>query len=248
VRATITKEISYPWHGIRKPSIIRERNISEYLRKQAQGQFRRLVISDENILGTISGIFSNRDFYPGVLSRLKCLAEALIAYEVDVFIAIRSYDWFFSSAYAHALKRRKLPDFELLKSRMINFKRGWIDVVADLQILFPKSNLTVWTHENFQNHEWIIFNKLLGYEWLSKNLSNSWWANASPSQKAMEKIMIQRKIKNDISEEAIELILKKYPKCKENPGFYPWAPDEKMVFSDRYQNDICSFDSLCDRF
>ena len=248
MRATITKEIALPWYGYLKPGILRKRKISEYLKKEAKDPLRRLVISDENLLGAISGIFSNRDFYPGVSSRLRCLADALTGYEVDVFIAIRSYDWFFSSAYAHAVKSRKLPDFESLKPRLLGFQRGWVDVAADLKILFPESNLSIWTHENFRNHEWMIFNKLLGYEWQSQNLANHWWANSSPSQKAIEEIMVRRRAKGDLTKSEVDSILKKYPKCEDNAGFHPWSPDEKLIFQNRYQQDIRSMDALCDRF
>lgn len=248
VRDSITREVSNPWLRLLKPGFMRKNAILGFLRREADKGVKRIVVSDENLLGSIHGIFFNKDFYPNLQDRLSCLAANHTEFEISVFLAVRSYEWFFSSAYAHAIKTRDLPDFNHLKTRLLSFKRGWGHVVSDLRILFPNSKITVWTHEEFRKNEWRIFNEILGFEWLRQNPSNSWWANSSPSWKAIKEIMAKRRIQGDVSKAEVDTILAAYPKGDCNPGFHPWNSSEKQVLKDRHQKDIRNLETLCDRF
>jgi len=75
----------------------------------------RLVISEENILGTLSQNFGQCQLYPQAADRLARFAPAFGGQGLRIGLAIRSYDTHWASALAFGAKAgRALPNPQML--------------------------------------------------------------------------------------------------------------------------------------
>ncbi|UWQ20654.1 hypothetical protein [Jannaschia sp. W003] len=109
---------------------------------------RRLVISDENMLG---GLRENRalaKLYPTAAARLERVTAALGA-PARVHLAIRAPDAWWTSAFVHLMLRgHRPPDADTLAAA-VRARRGWRQVVEDVAAAFPGAALSVWSYEDW---------------------------------------------------------------------------------------------------
>ena len=86
--------------------------IREYVESRFPGDYTTLVISEENLVGNCRELYTKSDLYPDITVRLQLVAEALQAYEVDVYFCVRGYVDFFPSAYCEFLRHNDFTTFE----------------------------------------------------------------------------------------------------------------------------------------
>lgn len=115
--------------------------------RAAQNGMERLVISEENMLGTLKQNFRSCRLYGQALQRLSRFAPAFEGHKLRIGIAIRSYDIYWSSALAFRIKQgHPLPSDELL-DRLTTQPRRWRDVIEDAACAFPTAKISVWPFE-----------------------------------------------------------------------------------------------------
>ncbi len=103
-----------------------------------------VVISDENLLGFLNSIFTHGEFYPDTARRLAKLRAMLPVDPVKIVVAIRPYESFFASAYGRWLApgRMVLPRATVAELAL-GLKRGWGDVLGEIEGAFPESELLI---------------------------------------------------------------------------------------------------------
>lgn len=110
---------------------------------------RNLVVSDENMLGTIRDNLRRATLYAGAGERAARLGQAFDGYVSDVVLNIRSPEMYWSSALAFgAVRGCGLPDGEHLE-RLASGLRSWRDVITDLACALPGVRLWVLPFEIF---------------------------------------------------------------------------------------------------
>ncbi len=113
----------------------------------------RVVISEENILGTLSQNFGQCQLYPQAADRLARFAPAFGGQGLRIGLAIRSYDAHWASALAFGAKAgRALPTPQML-DRLTTQPRRWRHIIADIAHVFPEAQIAVWTFEAWASQQ-----------------------------------------------------------------------------------------------
>jgi hypothetical protein len=108
---------------------------------------KTLVLSEENMLGSMGLNLRKRSLYPTARARLLAYAAALPQVPRRVGLGIRSYAGFWVSSYLYVLRRRALVHFDQIAAELANAPRGWREVVADVRHAFPESEICLWSAE-----------------------------------------------------------------------------------------------------
>jgi hypothetical protein len=103
-----------------------------------------LVVSEENILGTMDGCLLRGWLYPDAGARVARTVAAFGASCCRVGLAIRSPDdWWASVLSYQAMRRASLPGQPTI-DRIAAADRGWRHVIADIARACPGVDLVVW--------------------------------------------------------------------------------------------------------
>ncbi|MEX3014394.1 hypothetical protein [Gymnodinialimonas hymeniacidonis] len=131
-----------PWQAKRaaKRAALR----SEALR---QDGIKRLIISDENMLGSLRNVLEDTLLYPGAGRRIAEFAQGFQKHNLTIGLGVRCYSHWWTSALAFRLMRGgPLPRADL-RERMVTQPRRWRHIVEEIARAVPDARLVVWTHE-----------------------------------------------------------------------------------------------------
>ncbi len=113
----------------------------------------RLVISEENTMGTLAQNFAQCQLYPQAADRLARFAPALGGQGLRIGLAIRSYDSYWASALAFGARAgRPLPTSQML-DRLTTQPRRWRHIIADIAHVFPEAEIAVWSFEAWASQQ-----------------------------------------------------------------------------------------------
>ena len=102
----------------------------------------RLLISDENLLGSTRACLRAQALYPQAGDRFQRLHAALGRID-RVVLQIRSPEAWWTSALAFLLTRGVAPPPAALLERLSREARGWREVIADLACALPRCDIVV---------------------------------------------------------------------------------------------------------
>ncbi len=147
-------------HKLARRSIGQVKVEQKRLRQKGYGT---LVISEENLIGTMQLNLTEQRLYPQTYARLKRLAPAFEGEAVRIALSIRSYDTHWTSQMAHRIKMGAgLPDAEML-DRIATQPRRWRHVIQDIAEVFPNANLIVWPFESWVGQPEQLVSAMLGW-------------------------------------------------------------------------------------
>ena len=107
----------------------------------------QLPISDENIIGASRNNLRDVALYPDLAARLARFLPALGAAPRRVGLGLRSYDSYWASVLAFAIRRGgPAPDDDLLR-RLADQPRGWRMVLTEIAAQCPDAEIVVWPFE-----------------------------------------------------------------------------------------------------
>lgn len=111
---------------------------------------RRLVLSEENMIGSMRLNLLTGSFYDDLTLRLDAYQALTGQAPRRIGLGIRDYAAYWASAYSYLLPRHDLPLFDELKRPLLRQRRGWLDVLADLRAQFPEAEIMVWPLETIE--------------------------------------------------------------------------------------------------
>lgn len=112
-----------------------------------QAGTRRLIVSEENMLGTLRNNLREGLLYPLLDERARRFRDAFGARLRGLALSVRSYEGYWSSALAFAVAQgRPLPTGAEVAA-LTRGQRGWPSVIGDIAAIFPGIPLTVWPFE-----------------------------------------------------------------------------------------------------
>ena len=124
-----------------------------------------IIISDENILGTIVDGLSTKP-YEDLDRKLDFIRHLSKEFLIKIFFSIRSFDEVLPGAYITALrfypKEAIIAKEKLLYDLENEIFPSWVDVIGRLKLALPKIGFKIWTQEDYRNHSNQIIFELLG--------------------------------------------------------------------------------------
>ncbi|MBF9032076.1 hypothetical protein HKCCE3408_16885 [Rhodobacterales bacterium HKCCE3408] len=156
------------------------RALERALDEAGAGHLRQLVISEENLLGSMRANLRSAVLYPDVAMRALRVAPALGARVGQVGIAIRSYPAYWASALAFSMTRGGPAPEPALCEALVAQSRRWRDVIEDIAMVWPEARIRVWTYEGMAARPEAVAEALLGAE-LPRLSGARDWHNAQPT-------------------------------------------------------------------
>lgn len=141
---------------VRQPDAIDDAGDAVVARRIAQRRagigprgITRLLISEENMIGTPRDNLGRAALYPGLVPRLARFVRAFDGRVDRIGLVIRDYAAFWTSSIAFAVMAgHPVPDAVRL-ARIADQRRCWVDVVHDVRQVCPDVPLWVWTFDAF---------------------------------------------------------------------------------------------------
>lgn len=200
------------------------------LRKNMQS----MICSEENIIGGLKIALETGLIYPKVENRLVDVVAEFSEDELFILISIRSYETFFSSAYAQICRIQPLQLFDTYKKKMLGLSRRWPGIVVNIRKMFPSVQVIVWDFENGMAHFEDVLKLVSGVPELDLGGIDNKHIYQSPSGKAVQ-ILAQESERLERTERAN--IIRRYP-VPEYDKFQPWTQVESDALRTAYAQDL----------
>jgi hypothetical protein len=113
---------------------------------------RLLLLSDENLAGSLAGLWKTGKLYDEGITRLKLVSSLFPESEFSYFFCVRDYADFCVSSYCEVLRHRKLGAFEDLMSQVTNEALRWPEFLARMSRELGAGSLSFWRFEDFLEH------------------------------------------------------------------------------------------------
>lgn len=179
----LTGVIKNPDHATAEDDRLARRSVGRMQIEMAQmeGQsVRHLVISEENLIGSMGQNLSSCQLYDQAEARLRRLAPAFGDRPITIGLGVRSYASLWSSQIAFRIKSGSTLPREGKLDRLATQPRRWRDIIGDVASVFPAARIVVWTFEAWADRPAQLTAALTGMPQPTDAKPCNDWANASP--------------------------------------------------------------------
>lgn len=198
---------------------------------------RRLVLSEEQLLGPLRDMILGRDFYQDAYDHLAPMAAALEGRPIHILLSVRSYAQFLASVYGQVIRGwRFMPFDQKTRSLLLNQSRGWSELVEEVIDLFPSAaRITLWRYEDFSHVEDKVLDHLAGpAAGLLRPLPERPFA--ALSQRAIDWLHDQAAQGNPPDRDTVQSVYDTMGRG--DPSFDPWSAEERAYLDGRYRQDL----------
>ncbi|WIY23993.1 hypothetical protein [Parasedimentitalea psychrophila] len=109
----------------------------------------QLLVSDENMMGTMRQNLRTGGLYGGVGERMARFAEAFDGYVSDVMVNLRSLESYWASAFGYGVARgHRIPSAAML-DHLAYSRRSWRDVLTDVACAVPGARIWALPFETY---------------------------------------------------------------------------------------------------
>ncbi|QFT63487.1 hypothetical protein [Roseivivax sp. THAF30] len=212
------------FHGIAEGGRDRDRGrVRLAAERVASCGIETLLISDENMVGTMRRNIRTAELYPDIGQRLARFGAAFGPVTRAV-LQVRSLEMYWASAMAVSVSRGMgLPYPETLIDLSVR-ARGWRGVIEDAAAALPETELVVTTFENFAARPDRLM--ALATDWSDAPRDRArLWINRSPLRSELAETLAARGV----------------PACALGPGQGRWTPfthGQAMALRETYQDDL----------
>lgn len=181
-----------------------------------------LVISDENMLGSLRGTLEDTRLYPDAGRRIAAYAHGFEDHHVTVALCLRDYADWWTSALAFSLMRGgPLPRTDL-RENLVTQPHRWRRIVEEVARVLPDATVKVWTYEACAHLPHQLLHELTG---VTTPHATAEPRNARPTAEALRDLMETCAIDPDAFH---------WP----DGQFMPFAPFEVEALTAQYQEDL----------
>lgn len=167
-----------------------------------------LIVSDENMLGSLRGTLEDTVLYQGAGRRISAHAGGFSHHRLTVGLCVRSYVEWWTSAIAFRLSRGgPLPRADL-RENLVTQPRRWRHIVEEIARVLPDATVTVWTYEALGDKPHRVLEDLCGVATLPSRAKRK---NASPPPAQLRDLMLS---------------------CGIDPHQFNWPDGQFMPFTD----------------
>ncbi|OAN72847.1 hypothetical protein A8B78_19260, partial [Jannaschia sp. EhC01] len=181
-----------------------------------------LVISDENMIGSLRGALEHTRLYPDAGRRIAAYAHGFERHRVTVAVCVRDYADWWTSAMAFRLSRGgPLPRTDL-RECLVTQPRRWRHIVEELARVLPDARIVVWSHEASASAPHRLLEELTGFTTPALDAAPR---NLRPTAEALRQVMTDC----DIDPAQFN-----WPEGR----FMPFTADETQALDAQYQEDL----------
>ena len=152
--------------------------LDDDLEREAVRGAQVLVISDENMIGSMRHNLRHRSLYPEAGARIARYIEAFGGQVSALTMSIRSQDQWWRSALAYLGRNGGLHADEILRARIAADPRGWCQVVRDVAQVAGTAKMRVLPFDAFAGQPHLWLSAILGRA--LPDLAPGGWMNRSP--------------------------------------------------------------------
>jgi hypothetical protein len=167
-----------------------EGRVKLHLGRSAQNGVRKLVVSDENMIGSVRQNLRSQTLYPAIGERMARFARAFEGRLSRVALSIRAQDLFWSSCLAYGVERGHPMMGPDSCASFAASKRSWRDVITDLACALPDTQIQVLPFERYQGQPDVLLEALTQEPAPTNKLQE--WLNRAPRVKELREILDER--------------------------------------------------------
>lgn len=185
---------------------------------------RRLIVSDENMIGAPRDCLRNMRLYPAVGDRIARHGAVFGPLVTRAVLSIRSQEAWWRSTIAFAVERGARVPGQAELTHIAAGVRSWRDVITDLACALPHTQLLILPHECFASLPERRLSVMLGGQDVPQKHARE-WLNRSPDLVALRAALIGR----GSDAEALP------------PGDGPWQPfsmAQRAALREAYADDL----------
>jgi len=217
------------------------RACTEHLQKQVDqlaGNAQRVVISEEDLIGSTDQVFTGGYFNGS--NRLDLIRELAKTTPIHLFLAVRALDGFLPSAYAQALRSRPASylDFQNKINQMVQNPPSWADLVARISARIPQAHLTVWDYSDYAANAMAIQSMITGCTLEGVTTHTRPERTRSPSAQAI--LMAEHVQESDVKlrQGIVNRIYAEHPASGPDSAFRPIEDKASAVLRATYRDDL----------
>ena len=182
-----------------------------------------LLISDENMLGSLRSCLEDAQLYRDAGARVSAFAKGFADHRLTIALSVRTYADWWSSAMAFRLGRAGPLPRDALRERMVTQPRRWRYVIEEIARTLPDANVAVWTHEQMAGAPQRVVAALTGQNTFAGAVRVS---NPRPTGPELRGVL---------ADAGVDLAA--HPALAAD-DFMPFHPHEVEAFSEQYQEDL----------
>lgn len=161
-----------------------------HLNKTAASGVKTLLISDENLIGSVRANMRARGLYPDIGQRMARYAQLFDGRVTRIVLSLRAQDLWWSSAIAYGIGRgAPVPQYQAL-NRIAQARRNWRDVITDLACAVPDADLRILPFERFAGRANAILTAGAGCDAALPTQGD--WLNRAPDAPALRALVGER--------------------------------------------------------
>ena len=200
------------------------------------GDSKRLILSDENIIGGLKP--TRTGFYAKRGRRVSKLLKALGPHKIQIFFAVRSYDKFFSAMYCEYIRHHPFVTAQSYLQRFNPRTFNWPTIIGTFIAAAGAKNVAIWRFEDFQMIHDQVFEALIeAPAKLVRKPTDR--IRESLSVRAVESLA-RLSLTRDVSEirASARAAAAAHPKGLDNPAFSAFDRPTEDELRARYERDV----------
>lgn len=196
------------------------------LDRLALSKVQSLIVSEENMIGSMHNNLGQAKLYPDTEPRLARFSTAFSQRCKRVAFSVRSYDKYWTSVLSFMLERdRPRPNAAML-DRLVTQPRRWRDIINEVAAVFPRADLVVWPFEGLIGQTDVQLAAMNGGVVPPQMRGRDEWHNASAGPAKICQIL-QGRGQGNVSDLPVN-----------QSRWQPFGADHLAVFRQQYEEDI----------
>ncbi|MGJ8616084.1 MAG: hypothetical protein ACSHWS_04525 [Sulfitobacter sp.] len=156
-----------------------EGRVQMRLARARQSGVEKLLVSDENMIGSARHCLRQGALYPAIGDRMARISSAFGGQITRVVMTIRAQDLWWASAAAFTVARGHAVPSSAQREQIATSARSWRDVITDLACAVPDAELRIMAFEQSANSPHVLLKAATGWDapmdahapWLNRSLT-----------------------------------------------------------------------------
>jgi len=204
--------------------------------------YETLIISDENIIGGINDILTNKSIAPKIKLRLDKIVQAFGKdHSIFCYFAVREYASYYASIYCECLRHlNRYETFDTFIEGFDYLQFSWLNIINEFTNFIDADKINIYSFEYFIENEQTIFKALT-----NGRIDNFIeYSETSGSRKTFRHKTIELldhlslRFNNQMLKNLINPVDKAMLSINRNRKFIPFSESELNYFSNKYNKDL----------